>query len=291
MLWRGGCKSFYVEGATKEKGTGGNQIRSMTWTHGPCIGGRDSMNERVLLVGKGYSRKLIKRGAEAVVLFGSWVRGDAYEESDIDIGAIGEGPDYRLEQYKGFLVSVSWMNEEQHRQDFRDPGKVGGIIPAWRNAFIVYDPKGVARRLQEEAIRWQWQHIERQTDRWVAEEITGWAEEVHRLVGNFKLGRRSAAAVQRSALAMKIPPIMAAHLRILYETENRLWDLVSARMGEEWAHFQRAALGEGDQSFRDTCKASLWLYVMAARQVEDLLDRRQRQVVSSACKIAGESID
>jgi hypothetical protein len=133
------------------------------------------MDRKVLLASQAISRRLVKQGAEAVVLFGSRVRGDAYKESDIDIQAIGRGPHYGLERNQGFLISVAWMTLGQHHQAFKDPSKVGGIIPAWRNAAIIYDPQGIAGSLKQEAKRWQWKPLSKQADRWVAEETTGWA--------------------------------------------------------------------------------------------------------------------
>ena len=248
------------------------------------------MDRRTLQVSRAVSRRLVRQGAEAVFLFGSRVRGDAYEESDIDIHAIGRESHYRLERYKGFLLSVSWMTARQHRQAFKDPSKAGGIIPAWRNAAIMHDPKGIAGSLKQEAKRWEWELLSKQADRWVAEEIAGWAEEVHRLIGSLQLGRRSAAAVQRLVLAIKMAPVLAVHHRILYDTENQLWNLVSARMGTKWAQLQSTALGEGDQSFGDTCRAALQLYAIVAREVRHLLNRRQYQVVAHACEIAGHSL-
>jgi predicted nucleotidyltransferase len=53
------------------------------------------MDKKVLQVSRAVSRRLVRQGAEAVVLFGSRVRGDAYKESDIDIHAIGRGSHYR----------------------------------------------------------------------------------------------------------------------------------------------------------------------------------------------------
>jgi hypothetical protein len=248
------------------------------------------MNRRVLQVCRAVSGRLVKHGAEAVVLFGSRVRGDAYKESDIDIHAIGRGPHYRLERHQGFLVSISWMTPTQHRQAFKNPGEAGGIIPAWRNAVIIYDPQGIADSLKQEAKRWRWQLVNKKADTWVAEETTGYAEEVHRLIGNLQLGRRSAAAIVRSVLAIKMAPILAVHCRVLYDTENQLWNLISTRMGIEWAKLQRVALGEDNQSFEDTCKAALQLYAIVAREVKHLLNRQQYQVVAHACEIAGHRL-
>jgi len=248
------------------------------------------MNKKALRTSKAISRRLVEHGAEAVVVFGSWVRGDAYKESDLDIHAIGKGPPYRLERYQNFLVSISWQTAKQDRQAFKDPKQVGGIIPAWRNAFILYDPKGLAKALKQEARSWRWDPLSKRTDRWVADEVTGWAEEVHKLVGNLQVGRRTAASVQRSLLAIYMGRVLAAHHRLLYDTENRLWDLVSERMGPTWTRLQSAALGEKGQNFEGTCRAALQLYVLAAREVRRLLNAQERQVVNHACKIANESL-
>jgi hypothetical protein len=244
------------------------------------------MNKKALKTGHAVSQRLAQQGAEAVVLFGSWVRGDTYKESDLDILAIGRGPDYRLERFEGFLISISWATVKQHRQAFKDPGKAAGIIPGWRNAAIIYDPRGIAKALKKEAQEWRWDALGKNVDKWVAQELTEWTEEVHKLIGNLQLGNKSAASVQRSLLAIYMAPILAVHHRILYDTENQLWDLVSSRMGMKWAQIQRAALGEGGQNFEDTCKAALQLFVLAAQEVKHLLNKRQCKVVAHACEIA-----
>jgi len=245
------------------------------------------MRKRVLQVARVVSERLAREGGEAVVVFGSQVREDAYKESDIDLHAIGKGPSYRLERFQGFLVSISWATVRQHHRAFRNPSEVGGIIPAWRNALILYDPQKIAEELKGKARKWRWASLGSRADRWVAEELTGWAEEVHRLIGNLQLKRRSAASVQRSVLAIHVAKVLSVHHRILYDSENQLWDLVSAKMGKSWASVQSAALGEGGESFEDSCDAALKLFSLAAREVKDLLDERQFQVVAHACKIAG----
>lgn len=226
-----------------------------------------------------------------MVFKGSWVRGDSYHESDIDICAIGKGPPYLLERYQDFLVSVSWTTTRKVLQAFRDPSEVGGIVPGWRNAVVMRDPNGTAKKLKQAAQEWQWASLGNKTNEWIAEELTGWAEEVHRLVGNRRFKRKHAAAVQRSLLAIHLAPILAVHHRVLYDTENQLWDLVTAKMGAEWEQLQRVALGESNQNFEDTCKAVLRLYALTAREVKQLLDERQYPVVAHACEIAGYSLE
>lgn len=248
------------------------------------------MDRRVSWVASKFSRKLIDQGAEGVVLFGSWVRGDAYKESDVDIHAIGRGSRCELERFQGFLISVSWATARSHHMAFRSPGKVGGIVPAWRGAKIIHDPKGIAEALKREAREWRWELLGTRADKWVAEELTSWAEEVHKLVGNMELAQRNSAAVQRSLLAIHLARILAVHHRILYDSENLLWNLVSTKMGPKWTKVQSAALGEGDENFMDTCDAALQLFALAVDDMRRVLDKRQFSVVAHACEIAGHPL-
>ncbi len=244
----------------------------------------------ILRVTKRIARNLKSEGAEAVVLMGSHVRGDFYSDSDIDIWAIGKGPFYRLDRIDDNLVSISWRTVTECRKEFRNPASVGGAVPGWRSAIILHDPKGVATSLKKEAVDWDWDVLGMRREKWVAEELTGWTEEVHRLIGNLELRRPSAAAIQRSVLAIRLAPILAVHHRIMYDTENRLWDLVGEKLGEEWSSAQSAALGLGGESLEKSCRAALRLFILTAKEIDSLLDDRQRRVVEHACEIASMAL-
>ncbi len=195
------------------------------------------MDKRVLQTARMVSRKLIDQGAEAVVLFGSWARGDAYKESDIDIHAIGRGSAMSSNDFRD-SCSPCLGKPPEITMRLSEARKVGGIVPAWRSAKIIYDPKGIAEALKREAREWRWELLGIRADKWVAEELTGWAEEVHKLIGNLELGQKNSAAVQRSLLAIHLAQILAVHHRILYDSENQLWDLVSAEMGQNGQRFR-----------------------------------------------------
>jgi len=237
-------------------------------------------------VARNVARRLALEGAVAVVLTGSRVRGDFYPESDVDIQAIGRKNMYRLERIDGFLVSIAWRTEGAAWREFKSPAQAGGAVPAWRLAVVLHDSKGIAKALKRAARDWTWDVLGKRREAWVAEEFTGWAEEVHRLEGNLEKGRLWAAAVIRSVLALKLAPIMAVHHRIMYDTENNLWDLVGKKMGAEWCRAQSAALGMGGESIEESCSAALKLFVISVRELGGFLDNRQRAVVEHACDIA-----
>ena len=94
------------------------------------------------------------------------------------------------------------------------------------------------------------------------------------------------AAVQRSVLALRLASTLALHRRILYGSENRLWDLVAQELGPAWRDAQAAALGVSGESLEVGSNAALQLFALAAREVMPLLDERQRAVVEQGERVA-----
>ena len=234
------------------------------------------------------ARELAGAGAQAVWLAGSHARGDAVEHSDIDIGVIataGAGPGYRLHRRGGYLLSVSWTTAEATRASFRDPALLGAAVPGWRRAVLLHDPDGVAAALQRDAVDWRWDGVAEACDGWVAEQVTGYAEEVHKLVAALGRGDPTAAAVQRSVLALRLAVVLSVHRRLLYDSENWIYRVVAEEMGEPWAATQAAALCLDGQPATESVAAALTLYALAAEEARELLDERQRDVVSHALAI------
>jgi hypothetical protein len=121
--------------------------------------------------------------------------------------------------------------------------------------------------------------VDARCNTWVAEKLTGYSEEVVKLRRSLRTGDQTTAAIQRSLLAVHLGPIMAIHRRLLYGSENVLWELVSDEMGQPWAEAQRAALNVDEDGFEASCRAVLDLFDFAAKELRPLLDERQRTVV------------
>lgn len=233
--------------------------------------------------------ELVAKGAETVWLSGSFARGESGPHSDVDIGVIaaaGAGPGYRLEHRDGVLFSISWTTGEATSRSFSDPAILGAAVPGWRRALLLHDPAGSGTRLQEEARSFSWDRVAATCDGWVAEQVAGYAEEVHKLRNALHRGDVLTAAVQRNVLADRLAFAMSVHRRILYDSENALWSLVAASLGEPWASEQTAAFCVRGEPFDRSCRAALRLYLLAADQVAQLLDDRQRGVVNHAAGLA-----
>ncbi|MFC7246663.1 nucleotidyltransferase family protein [Catellatospora aurea] len=219
---------------------------------------------------------------EPAVLVGSHARGTATAESDVDLLVLGQGPDYLLEMIGGRLVALSWRTPQEQSRRFAAPWSAVAEVPAWRAARIVRDAGGVAANLRAQAHAFTWDGLAAQADRWVAEQVTGLAEEAHKVAAALRTGRARMAAVQRNVLALRLPMVLAVHLRLLYDSENEVWDLVAAAAGGVWADAQDAALGLHGLPPDLSCRAALDLYREAAAMVADLLDPRQAAVVARA---------
>jgi hypothetical protein len=253
-----------------------------------------TIDPHVLRIARTITRDAITAGASAVVLAGSHVRGDPHAHSDIDLIAIlpkAIDPDDRppgLRPYRmrsGHLVALACETAASVRTGFRDPERVTTWVPGWREAVILADPDHIALSLKRTADRWTWDAIAEKCDRYVAGSITGLAEEVHKLAGLLDAGSIHAAAAQRSILAVWLAGVMAVHHRILFGTDNVLWDLVGQHMGARWRRAQSAAFSEHGESLEASCRAALTLYALAAAEAQPLLSPDQRAVVDGACAL------
>jgi hypothetical protein len=93
--------------------------------------------------------------------------------------------------------------------------------------------------------------------------------------------------VQHSIIALRLPALLAVHRRLLYGSENQLWDLLAEHEGEPWASAQARALGAEPCTFEEGCRAALELYLLYADAVRGLVvDAEELAVIEGACELA-----
>jgi hypothetical protein len=247
---------------------------------------RDRQN--ALRIAREVAAELVGRGAVAVVLGGSWARGDARRASDLDLWAFGLGRGNEILWRPPLMVTVDRTSVAEQRRRLCTPPFIGGSVPGWRSVRILHDPTGVADRLRREAQGFRWTRVSGACDRWVAGQVVAWAEEAVKLVRALATGNRATAAVQRNLLADHLGFVLAIHRRIFWDSENELWERIGREVGGEWAGAQRQALGVAPGGFEASCRGALSLYRATAAAVWPTLAAEQRSIVGRTLDVIGE---
>jgi predicted nucleotidyltransferase len=226
------------------------------------------------------SKRLVEQGAKATLLTGSHARGQARANSDVDLFAVGEGPEGWMEVADGRLVAVYWWTPQEVRRRLMDPESALLTVRGLRDAVVLEDPTGVGAELQQEAREWTWEKIEREADAWVADKLVVWAEYVPKLTGALEADRLMDAAAVRAQLPVQLAELFAVRRRLTEESENGFWETVADAGGEEWRSALERALAPGDEAAG--VEAAVELFRLLAEEVARLLDERQRAVVDYA---------
>jgi predicted nucleotidyltransferase len=230
-------------------------------------------------------------GRAAILLAGSWARGNAHQASDIDLWVVGKRGRDRILERDGHMVCVKFSMAADERREMRNPGRLDGAVPGWRNAKILRDPHGVAARLRSEARRFRWPPIRKARDAYVADLLAGLAEEVAKLLRALETDERETASVQRNLLANRMAFLWLLSRESLWETENGLWETAGRTSGPRFRSVQRTALGTDQPSWRASCEAALRLYSLTARASLTVLHGDPRRIVTAACRRAGYPIE
>jgi len=232
-------------------------------------------------------------GGAAVLLSGSWARGEAHVRSDIDLWVVTETPPlarHRMFQREGRMVSVKFSTPEEEHREMADPSHLDGAVPGWRAARILRDPRGVARRLKQEAERFRWSPLRPVIRKWAGDQLAESAEEVVKLVRALETGERESASVFRNVIANRMAFLRLLPLERWWRTENGLWESAGRRAGAAFRQTQRSALGTDGSTWQQSCDAALRLYSLTARANRRYLSAENRQVVEAACRLAGYPI-
>lgn len=225
--------------------------------------------------------------AIGVALFGSVAKGTDHPHSDIDLIVAAENdPGVQVRQVEGRMVTLSRKSPADLAAAFTHPWEAGAAVAAWRSARILTDPRGTMNRLQTQAAAWTWDALAVEADRWAARELVGLAEEVHKIHGMLALDRPRAAAANRALIHLSLGGPLAAANRLLYDSENDLWDALALAEGPAWAEAWDQAAGVTACDHATGCRAALRLYRYAAERLARHLDEGDRAVVDTACDLA-----
>src|SRR5437588_1094859 len=129
----------------------------------------------------------------AIILRGSYARGDAVPYSDVDLTRLvkkqPEPAQRKQFTYRhGLLISISTRTIEQYREDFTIPERALFVVPSVREARILLDKEGAFCALQQEAKAWAWEPLQAEANYYASNILMAHTEYVHKILRALLLG-------------------------------------------------------------------------------------------------------
>lgn len=237
----------------------------------------------------------------AIVLMGSYARGEAGSYSDIDIARFTAGTEQAEAQsflVDGYLVVVNNVTPQQVEECFHEPEIAIETILGLRSAQILLDRDGYFAAIQRRAEAFAWdQTMQERANSRASALMVGWIEEVHKgLVGlqQNDIGRLLNA---RHGFSWGLNRVMRVQRGILVAGDNRFYDALAQAMGprSEWMRLHRSAFGIENEAgeipaLRDQVRAGLRLYVLTAELLEPILQKEDRPLIAHTVQLIRDGL-
>lgn len=225
-----------------------------------------------------------------VGIVGSFARGQASRYSDVDfnifVSKLPQDPDdhYTLRYWDNKLVSLSYALLDDERAALTEPRRAIWAVPGLRSMQILLDKDGLLDALQQAAQSFDWSPLQPTADKFVAEQIMGNAEEVHKILNGLAKEHESTVLYATWGLVKNMLEAVAVQRGILIISENRYFDLIQDSVGRdsEWTRAFRTAWGldPGDCQYPARGAAALRLYCLCAEMFDGLIPMKHREVVN-----------
>lgn len=236
-----------------------------------------SIDRKLLKMFEALTARFFRPDMAALVLVGSFARGNAASFSDVDLLCVMENdasqhPGAGSHLTDGRLVVVSPVTLAQLEVAFVQPEIAVQMIAGLRSAQILMDPQGIFAAVQARAEAFVWDtEMQARANAYAAAEMVGWIEEVHKALSGLcdhDVGRLLNA---RFGLSWGLSRVMQVQRGVLLSGDNGFYTEVAAAVGEDspWVALRRMAFGiEGpDGPAPDLCtqvRAGLQLYAETA---------------------------
>lgn len=219
----------------------------------------------------------------AILLVGSYARGDAGPYSDIDVLRLVEKPLEAAGSYlfQGKLATVSDAVLSELEAKFSAPQEAIDIVSGLRSARVLVDKDGSAKALRARAHTFAWTpELQEKADAWASKQLIGWAEEVHKGLAGLQNGDAGKLLNARFGLSWGLARVMRVQRGLLARSDNSFFsDLESAFAGTRWLELLRDAYGVTSLPLTEQVRAGLILYRLTAELLDAVLQDADRPLI------------
>lgn len=233
------------------------------------------------------ARQFDAPNVNAIVLMGSYARGDPGPFSDIDLVRFTDkrkklSPKPKDGSYliDGYLVVVSSVNLAQVEEWFLRPEVAVNVISGLQSARCLIDRHGTFATIQARAQAFKWDAaMQEKANAWASQMMVGLIEEVHKGLEGLRSSDIGRLLNARFGCSWLLSRVMCVHCGVLLSGDNAFYQEVMDAVGtdSEWARLRRAAFGIQEEdgkrppSLREQVVAGLRLYMVTAKLLEEVL--------------------
>lgn len=239
----------------------------------------------------------------AIVLLGSYARGDAGPYSDVDIlRIISDGAESLADSgshlIDGWVINVSNADPAQVEAWFTEPNQAVTVIASLRDAHLLIERDDAFTTILERVNNFVWDDdMQAKANSYASQEMVGWIEEVHK--GLEGLRRMSweleDAELEQEALGRLLHArfgctfglchVMQVQRGIAINSDNAFYADVAEAIGRDsaWSRLRSIAFGVGYggrvPTLREQVEAGLLLYVETAKLLDKTILPEHRPLI------------
>lgn len=219
----------------------------------------------------------------AVLLVGSYARGDAEPYSDVDLLRLTPSPlpSAGSHLWQSRLVNVTDVDPRTSEAWFTKPDEAVDVVLGLGDAQVLFDREGAAEALKARAQAFVWTpELQQKADRWASTQLVGWAEEAHKGLAGLQSGDTGRLLHAQFGLSWGLAKTMRVQHGLLSRSDNAFFaDLEAAFAGTCWLELLRTAYGLTGSTLNDQVRAGLELYALTAELLEPVLPGRDRPII------------
>jgi hypothetical protein len=240
---------------------------------------------------------------DALVLVGSYARGQAHQYSDIDLArftsAHGQG---RSQAFKGLiadqLVVVNDLGSAAVDEIFTKPEVASGYIAGLRVARPLRDRHNTFAHIQARARAFTWDsRMQQEANSWASEALAGWSEDMRKGLAGLITNDIGQLLSARFASSWGLSRIMQVQRGVLLESGHDFYDVVSKVIGadSEWVRLRSIAFAIPDaqgyvSTLREQVLAGLQLYIETANLLALVLRPKDEPLIKQTIELIQEGM-
>ena len=234
-------------------------------------------------------------GVIGISIAGSYTRGmqDAYSDVDLDL-FVDELPedDYTLRILDEKLVSVKYVRLADELSALKKPERAVWAVPGLSNMRILTDESGKLAELKQAAIDFQWAALQPLADEFAIDELSGCAEEAHKIMSGLKTDNESKVLYASWGMFKNLSFAALVQAGLMIQSENRAFAILEEHFGTShpaWTRAFRLSFGmdvEADiPAYKTRGLASLDLYEETAKLFKDIINDKHREVIENTLQL------